>query len=444
MKKKKPNTTTEVPNKDIAADNFWGQPHEEDEKFSIREFEVSFLNLFMNEPFLGSICMEMQKCADPKVSTAYVSVNPDTYELKMGYNPYFFRSLSETERVGVIKHEIYHVVFRHLFERNVTDSDYARIWNISTDLAINSMIGKDNLPNFALIPGVAPPNCGDQELSALIAGFKEMLVSEYYFEQIKKLVEQQEQSGNGDGAAAIKGMTLDDHDVWGDLPTEVTDQLRDAVDSVLKRATDKADSTNEWGTVPVHIQEEIRKSFKREVDWRSILRQFFGTVRCLTRISTIKKISKKMPGVVPGVKRGTMARFAFFIDQSGSMSDEDVALCFAEVEGACKESEIDVYNFDTEVDEASHKVWKRGKNFPWGRTRCGGTDFNAVASFVNDPKNRGKWAGVCILTDGYAPTMGNVNRARVLWVITPQGTKESVRQGDLVVQLKKDKVFQTK
>lgn len=145
-----------------------------------------------------------------------------------------------------------------------------------------------------------------------------------------------------------------------------------------------------------------------------------------------------MPGVLPGVKRGTIARFAAFIDQSGSMSDDDVALAFAEVEGASKETEIDVYNFDTEIDESSHKVWKRGKKFPWGRTRCGGTDFNAVASFVNTQRNRSRWSGVIILTDGYAPVMGQVSGAKVLWVITPGGTVNVTRPGDLIVQLRKD------
>ena len=68
----------------------------------------------------------------------------------------------------------------------------------------------------------------------------------------------------------------------------------------------------------------------------------------------------------------------------------------------------------------------------------GGTNFDAVAKFVNSPENAGRWSGICILTDGYAPVMGAVRSAKVLWVITPGGTTGITRPGDLIVQLKKD------
>jgi predicted metal-dependent peptidase len=276
----------------------------------------------------------------------------------------------------------------------------------------------------------------DQKIAEFIKNAKPMLASEFYFEGIKKILDEMEENGEGDGTSGLG--TLDDHGGWGNLPESLKDQLKDKIRGIIANAVNRADSRNSWGTVPAFMQAEIRKALQHEVDWRSILRLFFGTARSMERVSTIKKISKKAPGLLPGVKRGTIARFAAFIDQSGSMSDEDVALAFAEVEGASKETEIDVFNFDTEIDEDSHKLWKRGKKFPWGRTRCGGTDFNAVAKFVNSTKNRGRWSGVIILTDGYAPTMSHVHGAKILWVITPSGTCDVTRPGDLIVQLRKD------
>jgi predicted metal-dependent peptidase len=427
--------TTET-TKDLG-DKFWGQPHYEGEKFGEREFEHDFLQVYMHEPFLGGVSLGISKGPDLNCSTAYVGFNKETHELFMGYNPYFFRSLRPIEREGVIIHELYHVVLQHLFERNVTDKKYAMAWNIGTDLAINSIIsqgGGNRLPDFALTPGKVPSKMKTQKIVDFIKNVKPMQASEFYFEGVKELLDEMEKNGEGEGDLG----TLDDHGGWGDLPEGVKDQIKDKVRGIISNAVNRADSRNSWGTVPASMQAEIRKALQHEVDWRSILRLFFGTARSMQRISTIKKMSKKMPGVLPGVKRGTIARFAAFIDQSGSMSDEDVALAFAEVEGASKETEIDVYNFDTEIDEPSHKVWKRGKKFPWGRTRCGGTDFNAVANFVNTQRNRSRWSGVIILTDGYAPVMGQVSGAKVLWVITPGGTVNVTRPGDLIVQLRKD------
>lgn len=418
-------------------DKFWGQPHVENEVFSNREFEQDFLQVYMHEPFLGGVSMEISKIADASCGTAYVGIDKENQEVMLGYNPYFFRSLSPQEREGVIIHELYHVVLQHLFERRVQDKNYAMAWNIGTDLAINSIIGHTRLPSMALIPGRIPTKVKNEKLSNFIKNVKALQASEFYFEGVKEIIDEMESNGEGFGGIG----TLDDHDSWGDLPDNLKDQIKDKVRGMLQNAVNRADSKNSWGTVPATMQAEIRRGLTHEVDWRSILRMFFGIARSLQRISTIKKISRKMPGVLPGVKRGTMARFAFFIDQSGSMSDEDVELCFAEVEGACKETEIDVYNFDTEIDEDSHKVWKRGRRFPWGRTRCGGTDFNAVANFVNSDKNRGRWSGICILTDGYAPALGAVRGSKVLWVITPNGTVNVTRPGDLIVQLRKETQF---
>jgi predicted metal-dependent peptidase len=418
------------------SDKFWGQPHEKDEKFSDREFEKDFLDIYMHEPFLGGVSMEISKIPDPSCGTAYVGIRLDTNELVMGYNPYFFRSLTALEREGVIIHELYHIVLQHLFERNVTDKNYAMAWNIGTDLAINSIIGHTRLPSMALIPGRVPSKMKQPKLVEYIKKVKPLQASEFYFEGVKEILD--EMNKNGQGLEGVGEGTLDDHSNWGNLPDNLKDQIKDKVRGMLQNAVNRADSKNSWGTVPASMQAEIRKGLTHEVNWRAILKMFFGTARSLTRISTIKKVSRKLPGILPGVKRGTTARFAFFIDQSGSMSDEDVALAFTEVEAASKEAEIDVYNFDTEIDENSHKVWKRGRTFPWGRTRCGGTDFNAVARFVNDQRNFGRWSGICILTDGYAPVLGHVRGAKVLWIITPSGNTGVFRQGDLLVQLRKE------
>lgn len=424
--------TTET-NQSNQTDRFWGQPHHENEVFSDSEFENDFLQIYSHEPFIGGVSMEVSKYPDASCETAYVGVDEHTFELKMGYNPYFFRSLQPIERQGVIYHEICHIVFLHLFERNVTDRKYAMAWNIGTDLAINSIIGHKRLPSMALIPGRTPSRAKPGKLVDYIKTAPVLESSEFYFEQVKDLMEKNK---DGEGLGEIGPM--DDHSGWGNLPENVKDQIRDKVREVIKNAVDRAESKNSWGTIPAKVQAEIRKGLQNEVDWRSIMRMFFGTARSLFRISTIKKISRKLPGILPGVKRGTVARFAFFIDQSGSMSNEDVALAFTEVEAASKETEIDVYNFDTEIDESSHKLWKKGRTFPWSRTRQGGTDFNAVAAFVNDQKNSGRWSGICILTDGGAPVMNPIRNSKVLWVFTPSGSAAVAQPGDLVVQLKKE------
>ena len=413
------------------------------------EFDPDFMRLFMNEPFLGGVSCGISKIITEKMPTAFIGVqaNGKSHEVTMGFNPHFMRSLDEKIRQGVIKHELYHMIFQHIFTRAIGEVSYSVMWNWATDLAINSIIGAENLPKMVLCPGVRgiDPKTGKPVSNAyadFIVGAPHGMSSDWYFEELRKI---QEELGDQDNSIAIgSGMgPMDDHDGWQDVPEEVQDQIKDKVRELIEKGVMRADKSNDWGSMPQEIQEIIRRMISREIDWRSVVRNFIGRCRTMQRNSSIRKINKKMPYIFPGVKRPLRATFAAFIDQSGSMSDEDIALMFGELEGLAQETTVDVYHFDTAIDEASHTVWKKGMPFPKAhRTRMGGTSFQCVADFCNDRKNKARWSGVIILTDGYAPGItGGIVGARTLWVVTETGTMDPIRSGDLAVQMKKEQVF---
>jgi predicted metal-dependent peptidase len=407
-----------------------------------------FLKLFRNEPFLGAISMAITKVGDTKQPTAYIGVRPNgkTQEVVMGFNPKFMDEQTEEKQLGVIKHELLHMIFQHIFTRSVGEKSYQLLWNWATDLAINSIIGKENLPEMCLLPGHTPvdPKTGKKvegPYAEYIQNAPLMMASDYYFEGLRKI---QEEQGDSDCDIAIgSGIgTMDGHDHWKDLPSDVQEQIRDKMREMVGKAAEKAQIDNSWGSVPHEIQDVIRKMLSREVDWRSVLRNFIGRTRTLQRTSTVRKVNKKTPYVQPGVRRPTIANFACFVDQSGSVGDNDLSLLFGELESLSSLTTLDVYHFDTEIDLKSHTVWKKGSPTPKPhRTRCGGTDFSAVSNFLNSKENRGKYSGAVILTDGYADTMPMVIGTKILWLITETGTMSAPRPGDLAVQLKKERQF---
>lgn len=423
-------------------------PLTDEQLYMIRhKLERTITQLWMDEPFLGGVSMTITKRLDTSCKTAYVGVNKHRFtEIMMGFNPSFFDEQSMAKGKGLIKHEVYHVLFQHIFDRIPADKDKRLIWNFGTDLAINSLIGRENLPDCGLFPGVKPKNCKDEKLADLIASFPTNEASEWYYD---KLVEYAEEKAKAEGNSGKKGLgTLvldldgtgfDDHDGWGELPDELKDALREEIRGMIENGVRRVqEKNNHWGSVPFHIQEAIAKFLSKEIDWKSILRQFLGNIRTTERSSTIKRVNKKVPYVFPGVKRKTAARILFATDQSGSMADEEVQKAFAAIWDCSNETEVDVINWDTEVDEDSFCTWKKNQKHEWKRTRSGGTDVNCVAEFVNRPSNRGKWTGVVIFTDGYTPTLtGQLVGAKTLWLITENGTTECVRENDLVIQMKK-------
>ena len=404
-------------------------------------FDREFVELMQEEPFLGCVSMYVPKVADWKCDTAYVCADRSG-NTRMGFNPDFMRRLTSKHRKGVIKHELFHIVFMHIAERNVADRRKAKLWNFATDLAINSIIKGENLPEFCLLPGRAPKT-DDPKLAALIAGFPQLESSDWYMARLQEYAEAngQGQGGEGEGGEYVldmgneNGETLDGHGQWADVPDELRDIMKEQVRDLIEKGVKQAQQRASWGTVPSEIQGLIEAMIRHELDWKAILRMFVGRARSMERFSTIRRLNKRLPYMMPGCRRTTKANLLFAIDQSGSVGDDDVARGLAAAFDCSKEAGIDILNFDTEVDLNSLQHVENGQNFKWKRTRCGGTDFDCVQRFLNDPKHRGKWSAVVMFTDGYAPKMGVIVGTKVMFLITETGDAGAARPGDLIVKM---------
>lgn len=419
--------------------------HEPDPSVDPEEYSLdrTVLNLVWSEPFFGTAISLIPRREDWKSSTAWIGVSKETREAMMGYNPDFMRSLPDRHKAGVLKHELLHWLFAHVTNRNTADSKRHQLWNVACDLAINSVLcaeSTDRLPEFCLLPGRAPKT-DDPALAELIKAMPQMQTADFYMEQLEQYAkENKKENEDGEYVLSLTDEGIDSHDGWQDIPEEIRDILREQANEILNRSIKEAQSRG-WGSLPTPVQQHLISLTETKVDWRSVLKQFVGRCRSIESESTIKRLNKKMPYVFPGKKRNNVARLLWAVDQSGSMSDELVARGLGEAHGFSKLVEADMVNFDTEIDEKSFQTIKNGK-LKWERTRCGGTDFNCVAEYVNHAKNRGRWTGVIILTDGYAPSLSRISGVKVLWLITPDGTMDAVRTGDLVIQM--DKSIQAK
>jgi predicted metal-dependent peptidase len=104
------------------------------------------------------------------------------------------------------------------------------------------------------------------------------------------------------------------------------------------------------------------------------------------------------------------------MDQSASVSSEDVSLLFGELNNLAKKVSFTLFPFDTQVDEDAAIVWRKGKKVPPHRSRSGGTSFHAVQKHFND--NTDRFDGMIVLTDGECSDPGP-SRKRRAWVIVP-------------------------
>ena len=158
------------------------------------------------------------------------------------------------------------------------------------------------------------------------------------------------------------------------------------------------------------------------------------------------RIDRILRNPVSGLKKIRLwPRILVIIDTSGSVSDIDIECLFAEIDGMYRVgSEIHVLQVDTQPQ--LYHIYTGEKPLA-GR---GGTDFDAAFQWLNDarfgiktmvkhPNEEGgfeeevrvKFDGAIYLTDGAANTPRIKPYCKLLWVLTPNGTKQYI-QGQII------------
>ena len=456
------------------------------------------VTLMQGDTFFCRISQRVLKQASLRIPTAAICYSGGEFTLL--YNPFFMASLDADEVKFVLKHEFYHLILEHLTTRR---RKLMRLWNITTDLAINWLIqeGGGKPPDRVLLPGVRPkpPPAGmrmspeekdaNEKMAAKIESLPPAKSSEWYYEDIKafclkegiplepqpckacaagvprageeanelgKKDEDGDDKKPGDGEQKAKGKgdeesdeqdsgdqdgdqegdghqhgqgecpggdqegdghghgegddtpqhtcggiagigPLDDHD-WEEVPAEEREYAQARARKIVGDAVRDASQSNNWGTVPAHMQAYLRQRYSNQVAWEKLLRNFTGRARGTTRTSSIKVINRRYPYIHPGVKRGYTANLWIFIDMSGSVDDRSLELLFGELGNLTRKMSIKVFPFDSAVDEADSFIWRRGTKIPPRRVRCGGTSFQAVVDHINSHK--GECDGALIMSDG--------------------------------------------
>ena len=361
--------------------------------------------LLQQEPFFASLSRRIHKSPSSAVPTAGVRINPHNQQFEMLYNPEFMGKLTDKEKLGVLMHEFYHIIFEHVTSR-LPPEGMNMAWNVATDLAINSHIA-DMLPEGGCIPSKKGTPFADYPVG---------LSAEAYYDMVKQ-DEQFKPKDSEDGDDGGMPSSLDDHSGWGEVSEEVKQIAKEHLKEAVKKATEEASKGHGWGTVSADVRKQIMDMITPKVDWKKVLRYFIKKSQRADKRSTVRRINRRFPLIHAGKKVRRQAQIAISIDQSGSVSDAMLSAFFSELNGLAKLAEFTIIPFDTEVDPSLVYVWKKGERKVWERVKCGGTCFDAPTKYVNDQR---KFDGHIILTDMEAPKpMRSVPQR--MWMTNQQG-----------------------
>ena len=323
----------------------------------IRNAIVAVLN---KNPFYGHIVCQFPKVFTDSIPTLAVGKSDkDGLLVNLYVNPSYVEDVYS--RVGkeqafehfteVIKHEILHVVFRHLF---LAKPDKQR-QQIATELAVNSFLNRSNLVDKGIFPE-------DYKL-------KNRLGFDVYYNSLPDMKNKPELPKNNTGK---KGEPLDSHDLWKNVEND--EQTEMILKDIVRKAYDTVKSTNQWGNTPAEVLEAVQKQLEpkeNKVPWQVVLREFIASSSETILNYTNKKTSKRY-GTRPGTKKEDTLNLAIGIDTSGSVDLRTIEMFFSEIHWIAKNNvEITVFECDCAIHrEYPFRYWD--KNSVSGR---GGTDL---------------------------------------------------------------------
>ena len=393
------------------------------------ELDQCIVMVLRQEPFYGHLLGSVIRRLDPDIPTAAVTLSPLGVSLVV--NPDFFMNeLSALERCAVIKHEILHLVLKHLFRFDKLGTDRLRL-NIAADLVVNQLVHPWPLPSSAIT----------------LSSFPELRLSpnksvEHYYRRLEQQASQQSgfdlilqqkltashshharwAASGGEGFSQDESQSSSLADAQSRRPApslseDLAKILEQTFDRQLQRARSRLTS-KQWGQVPGSLRsmlEEADRVSEPQVDWKRALR-IFASAGYRTRIvATTRKRSKRF-GTYPGVRIRRERRLAVVIDTSGSIDNDTLVSFFTEI------SKIYGTGADVMIIEADAKVQRtylyKGRA-PEQTGGGGGTDFNPAFEWMRSEHLR--FDGCIYLTDGYADEPTVKPPCRLLWVVTANG-----------------------
>lgn len=292
--------------------------------------------------------------------------------------------------IGILEHEIMHICFGHL---NTSFPDKER-GAVAVDLAVNSYIEENRLPEFC----VYPHKYGlDPKLSAM-----------EYYNLLRDNKKFQDRSKGGE-----HDLLVDSHGFWEE--TAQDELIKNQIKDIIRVARDF--SNKNYGSTPGEIVQVIEDMFKFKkpvVPWNRELRLFVGSCQGDDVEFTIQRKSRWF-GTVPGIKFNEHLNLAFAIDTSGSMSDSELKRVWNEINSIHKNgASVTVI----ECDAGIGRIYPFNGKWDGKVTGRGGTDVEPPLKWVDEQRN---FDGIIYYTDFYAPVIEKKYRTPSLWLISSNG-----------------------
>ncbi len=337
-------------------------------------------------PFFATLAFNIDFSTSSSIPTAA------TDGKRVIYNEEFFETMSKPERMGVLLHELLHVVFRHALRVGNRDRF---IWNLAADIYCNTIITDLNyckLPQSAVNEPALWRDTTEEIYEELL---KEADICKKY------------ENGCGESQNSISDLLKP-----GDLSKEELESLEREFKNILQRAETVA-KTKGKGEIPGRLERELKALTAEKIDWRQILQNFL-----ISFPNDFKDYDRRFlyQNLYLDALQGDKLRVAVCIDTSGSIGSEELTTFTTELKAILRcHPQIECYFYWADHDLYGPYELKENTQVPRPKGG-GGTSF---VPFFDDIQKMEIPPSVAVyFTDGYGTFPEPPRELQTLWLTT--------------------------
>lgn len=353
--------------------------------------------------------------------------------MRLYYNPEMFDTCSQDELVGILIHEINHVLRGHHDRGKLLNG---KLFNLAGDCEINDDIMDEKNCGVTLPKWVVTPKTYDLPNDQLAEWYYTKLLEKSEKDKtLQQLIEQMTGTGKdgypgkpgAGGCGSIAHGGKEEYEVDDPNDPNNPGHSEGMVDFYRKAtAEDIQHHSKTRGTVPGYLERWAKKHLKPKVDWKKELRHAVATsinaiangMADFTRQKSSRRQASNQDFILPGFFQ-PIPTVGIIIDTSGSMSGKMIEQAIAETGSVLKTSRASVMlvSVDAEVHSIGQVKHPNDIKLKGG----GGTDMRLGYQALETCKKKPDLI-ICI-TDGYTPwpTEANPRTKNIICLTTKKG-----------------------
>lgn len=373
---------------------------------AVEKISKAKTKLVLSHPFFAIFVLRLEFNENPLCPTMR------TNGKEIIYNKKFVEMLSVEEVMGVIVHEVMHIIALHHLPIRRGKREPQR-WNYACDFAINPSVVESGFK----LPG--PP------FQPLISDKYKGMNAEKIYNMLPKDIPNSGGGGEGEG----KGDGMGGWRIGGVEQPKNADgtalsesQIKELEADIKTTIVEAVQIAKKQGNIPAGFERLIKDLLEPKVNWKSVLQEF------VTQNSR-NDYSWRFPNkryiknglYLPILEKPELGELVIGIDTSGSLSEKELQEIASEIQAIMNTYEVKLHVIY--CDSAVHPPvdeFESGDSVELKMRGGGGTDYRPVFKYIEkhslDP--------ICLLyfTDGWCDSFPKAPEYKTLWILTEKNT----------------------